>query len=507
MAATLAHSSLGATLHGVKSDNVWQFRGLSYASIPHRFASPAPPADLSGDVDCTRFGPRCPQNHIDARHLLRIPEDEPAPEEVEDELGCLNLDVTMSELPNDSGARSTAATTGPPLPVVAWIHGGSQTVSFGSAASRVCDPTCLVATSVKLGTPIIVVTISYRLNAFAFGDSTSERNLALRDQKAALQYLKSHGAGFGGDPENITLIGESAGAVYCHAHMVSKSPIRQCILQSGSLHLSPPQQHSVANGLIDSMSQGLRRLGNWTLRDAPVSSLLEVQRDLGLVSFYLQMEQQLEGWSEMISGSVERLLIGDTEYEAALWRNGIETLSGEYISQAFDLFEDDAVLLKKLYGIVADRPSSCKIGALDFLNDTRFTLPVETMVEQWRNSGQPVFRYLVDQPNPWQSSSRAHHAVDLLFVFGAFDLTFDRAAQRVSSDMQQKWIQFICGKDPWQPQDYWAFGPCGECRTIDHCAFEARRRSRHLSALKAAGPAKVNAVYKTLALGRLSLLN
>ncbi|KAK9425344.1 putative Carboxylic ester hydrolase [Seiridium unicorne] len=112
MAATLVYSSLGATLHGVKSDNVWQFRGLGYASIPRRFASPAPPADPSGDVDCTRFGPRCPQNNIAARHLLQIPEDEPAPEEDEDELGCLSLDVTMPELPNDSGARSAAATTG-----------------------------------------------------------------------------------------------------------------------------------------------------------------------------------------------------------------------------------------------------------------------------------------------------------------------------------------------------------------------------------------------------------
>ncbi|KAL2691441.1 hypothetical protein Neosp_001826 [[Neocosmospora] mangrovei] len=157
--------------------------------------------------------------------------------------------------------------------------------------------------------PIIAVTINYRLNMFAFGDYTSERNLALRDQQRALEFVKKHISGFGGDPENITIAGESAGAVYCHAHLLMGSPASQCILQSGTLHLSPPQSRKTAEMLIARVGDELSRLGNWTLRDAPVSKMLEAQERLGSVSFYLQMEEKLEGWEERIGDDFQRVLI------------------------------------------------------------------------------------------------------------------------------------------------------------------------------------------------------
>lgn len=93
------------------------------------------------------------------------------------------------------------------------------------------------------------------------------------------------------------------------------SPARQCILQSGTLHLSPPQPRKTAEILIARVSDELSRLGNWTLRDAPVSKMLEAQERLGLGSFYLQMEGKLEGWEERIGDHFQRGLIGDTEYE------------------------------------------------------------------------------------------------------------------------------------------------------------------------------------------------
>lgn len=141
------------------------------------------------------------------------------------------------------------------------------------------------------------------------------------------------------------------------------------------------------------------------------------------------------------------------------------------------------------------------------MSDVKFTLPVEAIAEKWRASQRPVFRFLVDQPNPWQSSSRAHHAVDLLYLFGGFDLSFEPAAQHVSLEMQKKWLQFVHGQDPWQTGGYWAFGPHGESKCIDEFGFNARRRKRHVDALIAVGADKVNAVFRALATGRLSLLN
>lgn len=112
----------------------------------------------------------------------------------------------------------------------------------------------------------------------------------------------------------MTLAGESAGAVYAHAHMVLGAPVRQVILQSGSLYLSPPQSQSAADAVVTKIRDVLSKKGQRTLSDAPVSELLEVQADLGLVSSFLQMEPALAGWQDEV-GIAERLLIGDCEYE------------------------------------------------------------------------------------------------------------------------------------------------------------------------------------------------
>ncbi|CAG9941628.1 unnamed protein product [Clonostachys rosea f. rosea IK726] len=498
MPAALRHKTLQATLHGHESGKIWQFRGLQYGSIPARFSSPGPPAEISGDVDCTEFGPRCPQNYIDFRHLLRIPPSLEIPEQREDEFACLNLDITLPANPEVIAPG--------PLPVLIWIHGGSQAVSFGTASTKLCDPTKLVEESISIGKPIIVVTINYRLNIFAFGDTESEPNLALRDQRKAFGYIASHIGGFGGDPAKITVAGESAGAVYCHAHMAMGLPARQYILQSGSLHLSPPQPRSAAVTLIRKVETTVSDLGGWNLRTAPVDRLLEALKLCNLVSFYLQQETQLEGWGESV-GSAERLLIGDNEYESNLWRNGIEELPADTIWSIFELAGDKSEQLRDLYGITADRPTQNRTGALDFLNDARFVLPAERIVEEWRRAERPVFRFLVDQPNPWQTSSRAHHGVDLLYLFGGFDLSFDAAAQNISYSMQHKWIQFINGDKPWSLEQYWAFGPVGLSKAIDGQEFKARRRARHLALLREIGHDGFNPVFGNLAAGRISLLN
>lgn len=182
-------------------------------------------------------------------------------------------------------------------------------------------------------------------------------------------------------------------------------------------------------------------------------------------------------------------------------------MSGPAIADAFDLSGDSSPLLRRIYGIYPDNPITSRLGAQDLLNDLRFNLPVDTIVKQWQSAQRPVFRYLVDQPNPWQSSSRAHHAVDLLYLFAGFDLSFAPEAAKVSQSMQQKWIEFIVGEHPWQPENFWAFGPCGESKEIDQEGLEARRRQRHLVTLRAAGLDKINAAARSIEVGRISLLN
>lgn len=102
------------------------------------------------------------------------------------------------------------------LPVLIWIHGksiptpnihpipadtelgGSQVVSFPPVSHRFSDTTALISKSCLDDLPMIVVTFNYRLNIFGFGDG-SEKNLALKDQRLAIEWVVKHIAGFGGD--------------------------------------------------------------------------------------------------------------------------------------------------------------------------------------------------------------------------------------------------------------------------------------------------------------------
>ena len=193
--------------------------------------------------------------------------------------------------------------------------------------------------------------------------------------------------------------------------------------------------------------------------------------------------------------------------KSVLWRNGIEGCTAEFKSEAFDAAGEASSRLKELYGIIPDRPVSCKLGALDFLNDARFGAPINKVIAQCQETDTPVFRFLMDQPNPWQSSSRAHHGVDLIFVFGGYDLSHNKAAEKVAFAMQEKWIDFINGRTPWQPGESFAFGPVGTCQPIDEEGLAARRRQHHMALLADIGPSGVNVVVSRLAAGRSSLLN
>ncbi|KAH7000802.1 hypothetical protein EDB80DRAFT_866807 [Ilyonectria destructans] len=91
--------------------------------------------------------------------------------------------------------------------------------------------------------------------------------------------------------------------------------------------------------------------------------------------------------------------------------------------------------LKRVYKIETTRPSSCKLGALDFINDYKFVIPIERLVQDWRAAQKPVYRCVVDEPNPWQLSNGAHHAVDLILLFGGFDHLIDGVAKRTGKEM------------------------------------------------------------------------
>lgn len=168
---------------------------------------------------------------------------------------------------------------------------------------------------------------------------------------------------------------------------------------------------------------------------------------------------------------------------------------------------ENGLALRQMYGIDPTRPTSCKLGALDFINDVRFAMPADDIASRWRQSGRHVFEYIIDQTNPWQSSSRAHHAVDLVLLFGAYDFSFNPSAETVGTEMRRKWITFINGEAPWPSEKIFAFGPFGKSTEIDEDEFAARRRVRHFKLLRSIGQDQVGQIFGKLAAGRLSLNN
>lgn len=98
----------------------------------------------------------------------------------------------------DSGLRTPGTFASVVLFLLTRRVGGSQVMTFGSMAGRVCDPHRVVADAVNMGKPIIVVALNYRLNIFGFGNGDTT-NLALKDQALAVEWVRKHIAGFGGD--------------------------------------------------------------------------------------------------------------------------------------------------------------------------------------------------------------------------------------------------------------------------------------------------------------------
>ena len=193
--------------------------------------------------------------------------------------------------------------------------------------------------------------------------------------------------------------------------------------------------------------------------------------------------------------------------QSVIWRNGIETFDGEAIAAAFEQDEKWGRKLRKMYQVVASRSTACKLGALDFVHDVRYTLPVEVVAEKLQAANKRVYKYVVDQVNPWQPSSRAHHAVDLLFLFDGVDLSFNPAANAVGQEMRRRWIHFVNGNSPWSEEQRFAYGPLGACGEISEAQYALRRRVEHVQALREAGMGVYMPIVFALTVGKISLLN
>ena len=212
LAAPLVDTASGR-VSGTQTQEISVFRGIPYAAPPIgalRWRAPQPPAPWPNTRDASKLGDACPQK----RGLSLEGGGDPGTLSED----CLNLNIFTPRA--ERGAR---------LPVMVWLHGGA--LIFGSGGLPLYDGVSLAQQGV------VVVTLNYRLGPLGFFVHPAiEReapggvvNFGLFDQIAALQWVQRNIAAFGGDPGNITLFGQSAGAQSVLALM--SSPLSQGLMQ------------------------------------------------------------------------------------------------------------------------------------------------------------------------------------------------------------------------------------------------------------------------------------
>ncbi|PFH48025.1 hypothetical protein AMATHDRAFT_66371 [Amanita thiersii Skay4041] len=231
----------GAIFTGTSNGPVNKFLGIPYAQAPVgdlRFRPPMAIPAYTGIHDASRFGPACPQQE---REVPDIPK---AAQEVKD---YLNFTLWQHTQPSSEDCLTINVITPKSivpglrkLPVVVWFHGGG----FEMSSASTYDGTPIVRRSIDLNEPVVYVSMNYRLSALGFlgGDvvrAAGLGNLGLHDQRLALRWVQKYISSFGGDPDRVTIWGQSAGAMSVAMQMITNDGdteglFHAAFMQSGS---------------------------------------------------------------------------------------------------------------------------------------------------------------------------------------------------------------------------------------------------------------------------------
>lgn len=422
-------------VEGVEEDGVRVFKGIPFAAPPVgdlRWRAPAPPAPWPGVLKADRFSPICVQRGA-------YPEDSP-PESMSED--CLTLNIWA---PSDASNA--------PLPVMVWIYGGG--LRNGSAS------TPLYAGDGLARRGVIVVTVNYRLGVLGFlahPELTAESrdnasgNYGLLDQIAALAWVNRNIAAFGGDPDNVTVFGQSSGSISISALIASplaRGLFHRAIGQSGGLF--EPLEASPEFKLKGAEEYGLRvaeRLGAASLRELralPADVLAEARfGPQPNIDGYVLLDTPYAAYQSGAQNSVD-VLIGSNAEEGLYFQSGREIRADnltEVLNQDFPSF------IVSLIGPKAQADDAAARAAfVAFEGDMRFGWNMWAWARLQAGSGKgDAYFYRFGYKPP--GAEGATHGAELPFVFDHLPAGSAPADQAVADLMAAYWTNFAKTGDP-----------------------------------------------------------
>lgn len=446
----------GGPISGVLEDGIWTYKGIPYAAPPVgdlRWKEPQPVEPWDEVLVCDEYGPACPQDSSDWTGMLDVGYTD------ED---CLYLNVwTPAESPDEE------------LPVMVWIHGGAFTSGAGSLP--IYDGHNLAEKGV------VVVTINYRLGALGLmaHPLLSEEsphgvsgNYGLLDQVAALEWVQTNVGAFGGDADNVTVFGESAGGISILELMVSPLAaglFDRAIVESGPmLDLGLPINRVPALGdaektgeeISDDLGCSEAEDELAALRAVSPDELIAASSGEGMFFSPINLSPNIDGYflteSPLQAFAAGRqqavpLLTGINGNEGTLFIPEGVTLN-QYNLLVGYLYGDYADEVKALYPAQSEaevRPAMDRlITQMGFASSARFT------AERMAAADAPAYLYHFTRAarDPRAAALGSFHALEIVYVFGNFDKVemkgLEDADRALSEAMMGCWTRFAATGDP-----------------------------------------------------------
>lgn len=452
-----------------------QFLGIQYATLDDRLAVPQMRMEYGSEgIDATQLGPRVVSpdgcefelNTI-IQQTLDLPTSFPM-----SELEGLHLNITV---PSPQSQKK--------LPVLVFIHGGG--FMTGANAWPQYDFTRLVKLSAETSNPVIGIGINYRL--WVSGNLTSQElrnagypgNNSLRDQQTALKWIKTYILGFGGDPNNVTVFGESAGAISTVSHLYSTEPLfKRCISVSGTPLMLAPLPASATDIGYDMV---IKSLGLDLVSAAErITKLLTIPAEelIAKVPQTVPMMPFTDGniipgppTFEIVSSASEHndlptpgrkwcesLMIGDCQFDGQIFSLMLLSHRKKDIAKAFctsinNSFSSEPSVAQAIFQSYNIEPATpdepAMMSIIQFGTDINYFAPAVAYAEGWPGT---AYYYQFNEPNPWDGPFKGYatHALDVAYLFQNFNEKLTAEQQAVAKAFAEDVVRFANGEAPWK---------------------------------------------------------